>query len=239
MRQADTCVNDWLAALPAEVFNRLQPHLRPSVLTRGQVLGEPSHCMSYVYFPSTALVSLLWSTSGGESLVVALTGSDGMVGVSTVGVPWGAPGRAVVHREGEALRLPMSVMQQEFGSGGALHELTLRYCQYVMAQMAQTALCSHVHTVDQQMCRWILTALDLCGSERLVVTQQELASFIGTRREGISSAAGRLHQAGVLYWGRGHITVCSRPRLETHCCECYASLRATSRRLFDFKRRAG
>ena len=235
MQQAETCVNDWLAALPAEVFDRLSPHLRTCVLARGQVLADPGHCMSHVYFPTTSVVSLLWTTAAGESLMVALSGSDGLVGVSAVGAPWGAPGLAVVQREGEALRLPMQVMQQEFAKGGAVHDLTLRYCQYLMAQMAQTALCSHVHNVEQQMCRWILTVLDLCGAERLMVTQQELATAIGARREGISSAAGKLHVARVLYWGRGHITVYSRPRLGADCCECYRSLRATARRLFDFK----
>jgi CRP-like cAMP-binding protein len=228
--------NELLSALPADEYTRLQPHLRSTHLKAGEVLSDGQ--VHHVYFPTSALVSLLCSTPTGESMDVALTGCDGMVGLPFAGAePW-APSQAVVQRTGEALRLPLPVVRAEFHRGGSLQVLTLRYTQLLMAQMAQTALCSRRHRLDQQLARWILMSMDRCGSKRLDVTQQQLASMFGVRREGVSLAVARLQSAGVLHWGRGRMHVTDRAGLEALCCECYATLCATSHRLFGVMRRA-
>lgn len=226
-----TCANELLASLPAPDLERLEPHLRVAELESGQVLCQSTKAPRHVYFPTTALVSLLYNTPSGDAMDVAMTGSDGMVGMSFGPALAWAPGRAVVQRAGEALSLPAQVMQEEFARGGPLQWLTLRYTQLLMAQIAQTALCNRLHRLDQQLARWILTSLDRCGGDRLEATQQEVARMLGVRREGVSSAVRRLEDDGALYWGRGRLRVNDRTVLEKHCCECYPALRSLSERL--------
>lgn len=222
--------NSLLAALPPAELERLEPHLQVTGLENGQVLCKSTRPARHVYFPTTALVSLLYHTPSGEGIDVAVTGAEGMVGLP-FGLPW-STGQAVVQCAGEALSLPVSVMQEEFARGGSLQWMALRYGQLLLAQVAQTALCNRLHRIDQQLARWILTSLDRSESgERLNVTQAQVAKMLGVRREGVSSAVRKLEAAGVLYWGRGRLKVTDRARLKSHCCECYDALRALAQRL--------
>jgi CRP-like cAMP-binding protein len=228
------CPNALLSALPAEDFRRIEPELSRSELSSGQVLLGQQIIPIYVYFPTTALISVLCTSASGESMDVAITGADGVVGGFTVPAQW-ASGSAVVQRRGGALRLPASVLRQEFARGGALQRQVLLYTQLLMTQMAQTALCNRLHRLDQQLCRWILMSMDRCGSDRLEITQQQLATMLGVRREGVSAAARRLQNAGLVYWGRGRLRVLDRGGLEAQSCECYEAVRTAAHRLFDFR----
>jgi hypothetical protein len=224
--------NHLLAALRPEELQRLQPHLEPAALVHDQQLCQPGLVVSHVHFPTTALVSLVCSTCAGDSIEVGMIGSDGVVGATFAVQDRWTLGRAVVQRAGGALRLPLRVLQREFARGGSLQLLTLRHGELLMAQVAQTALCSHRHRLDEQLCRWILSNLDRTGSARLEVTQQHVAGMLGVRREGVSTAVRRLQADGLLYWGRGRLQVADRAALESRCCECYGVLRTTSQRLF-------
>lgn len=221
-----------LAALPEAELDRIRPHLQVTELENGQVLCKASRPPRHVYFPTTALVSLLYHTPSGEGIDVAVTGPEGMVGMPFgPSLPW-STGQAVVQCAGEALSLPVSVMQEEFARGGSLQWMALRCGQLLLAQVAQTALCNRLHRIDQQLARWILTTLDRSESgERLQFTQAQVAKMLGVRREGVSSAVRKLEAAGALYWGRGRLKVTDRARLESHCCECYGALRALAQRL--------
>lgn len=222
--------NSLLAALPPAELERIQPHLQVTGLEHGQVLCKASRPPRHVYFPTTALVSLLYHTPSGEGIDVAVTGPEGMVGMPFA-LPW-STGQAVVQCAGEALSLPVTVMQEEFARGGSLQWMALRYGQLLLAQVAQTALCNRLHRIDQQLARWILTTLDRSeNGERLQVTQAQVAKMLGVRREGVSSAVRKLEAAGVLYWGRGRLKVTDRARLKSHCCECYDALRTLAQRL--------
>lgn len=223
--------NDLLAALPPAELERIRPHLKSTELETGQVLCRESRPSRHVYFPTTALVSLLCNTSSGEGVDVATTGSEGMVGISFGhSLAWG-PGQAVVQCAGDAITLPVQVLEDEFARGGSLQWLTLRYTQLLMAQIAQTALCNRMHRLDQQLARWILTSLDRCGGERLSITQQQVAAALGVRREGVSAAVRRLESHGVMYWGRGRLRVTDRVGLERQACDCYGTLRGIAQRL--------
>lgn len=230
-----SCANTLLAALPAEDFDRLEPDMRHTELSLGEVLNGGTRGPDTAYFPTTALVSILCTTASGESLDVAITGADGLVGLP---FPWPnawTPGLAVVQRGGDALRLPLAVVRREFARGGALQQQVLRYTQFLMTQIAQTALCMRLHRLDQQLCRWILMTIDRCGTDRLQVTQQQVALILGVRREGVSVAVGRLEAAGILHWGRGRLRVLDRAAMESQACECYMTLRSASNQLFGVK----
>jgi CRP-like cAMP-binding protein len=229
--EASACENLVLASLDAPDRERLWRQLEPVILLRGQVLCESSRRISHVHFPTSALVSLSCGGAGGDSSDVALIGYDGIVGVTYCTDDEGAPGRAVVQRTGAALRVPAPVLRREFERGGSLHRLTLRYELLLMAQMSQAALCNRHHRVEQQLCRWLLTSMDLCGSTVLYITQQQLAGMLGVRREGVSGAAGKLQAAGILRWSRGRVRIVDRARLEGGACECYEALRAERGRL--------
>lgn len=228
----DPRANHLLAALRAEELQRLEPHLDPVGLEQGQLLCAPGRTVSHVYFPTTALVSVLCSTFAGDSIEVAMTGPEGLVGATFASNGQWAHGRAVVQRAGGALRLPLAVLQREFARGGSLQLLTLRHGELEKAQMAQTALCSRMHKLDEQLCRWILMSLDRCDSTRFAVTQQRVAGMLGVRREGVSAAVRKLQADGLLHWGRGRLQVMDRPALESRCCECYGAMRSASQRLF-------
>lgn len=229
--------NHLLAALRTEELQRLEPSLEEVTLHDGQLLCAPGRTVTHVYFPTTALVSLVCSTYAGDAIEVAMTGSDGLVGTTFATNGQWAHGRAIVQRAGGALRLPMPILQREFARGGGLQLLTLRYSELQKVQMAQTAVCGRLHKLDEQLCRWMLMSLDRCDSTRLAVTQQQVASMLGVRREAVSSAVRRLQDDGLLHWGRGRLQVVDRPALEARCCECYGAIRAASQRLFGLNPR--
>lgn len=228
--------NRILAALTPEEQDRLQPHLSGVRVDEGEVLLGDSRPVAYAYFPTTAIVAHLCSTSSGESINVAATGADGVVGLSFAWGNW-SPGRAVVERAGHAWRLSTSALRLEFAMGGSLQLQALRYQQLLMLQMAQTALCSRLHRVDQQLCRWILTHLDE-GQDRITVTQQQVARMLGVRREAVSLATTRLEAADVLRWARGRVRVLDQRALEARSCECYQVLRGHAQHLFPLMPRA-
>jgi CRP-like cAMP-binding protein len=217
--------NGLLAALSAEELDGLQPQLRQAALHQGTVLCSEGQPVTHVYFPTTAVISIACSTITGDSMDVAIIADDGLAGLTFSASGEWTPGRVVVQRSGEAWRLPASVLRQAFAQGGNLQLLALRYQQFLMAQMAQTALCSRLHRVDRQLCRWILGSLERSGGERLNATQQQVARMLGVRREAVSAAVGRLEQQGVLHWGRGRLRVLDHAALESNCCECYHVLR--------------
>jgi CRP-like cAMP-binding protein len=224
--------NGLLDALTPDEFQRLGPRLELVALRQGEVLCEEGRPVTHVYFPTTSLVSVLCSTSSGESIQVAAVASDGVVGLTFAASGHWTPGRAVVESAGLAWRLPVAALRFELMTGGNLQLLALRHQQLLMVQMAQTALCSRLHRVDQQLCRWILVSLDREGGDRLPANQQQVARLLGVRREAISAGSGRLQQLGLLHWGRGRLHVTDRRRLEAHCCECYSHLRAQAQDFF-------
>jgi CRP-like cAMP-binding protein len=230
--------NDLLACLSADDLDRLRPHLTHVCIKPGEVLLGEGRPVSHVYFPTTARISVLCGTAAGDSMEVAVAGSDGVIGLTFSASSNWLPGHAVTQREGEALRLPLSVLHQEIARGSLLQLLALRYTQLLMAQMAQCAVCSRLHRVDQQLCRWILMNLDRGTDDRLVVTQQQVARLLGVRREGVSSAAARLQEAGVLRWGRGRLRVIDHAGMEAHCCECYGALLRKAQGLSALMQRA-
>ena len=234
-----TMRNHLLAALPPEEFARLAPHLEPVTLALGDFLYEPGAQLQYAHFPATAIVSLHYVTESGASAEIAGVGNEGMVGISLFMGGDTTPSSAVVQTAGDAYRLARSVLKDEFDRGGALQRLMLRYTQSLIAQMSQTAVCNRHHSVEQQLCRWLLTTLDRVPSGQLVMTQELVASMLGVRREGITEAAGRLQQAGLIRYRRGHIAVLERGGLDALACECYSVVRTEYLRLFaDIPRRA-
>jgi CRP-like cAMP-binding protein len=236
---ADTTRNHLLAALPAEEFARLAPHLEPVSLALGDFLYEPGGQLQHAYFPATAIVSLHYVTESGASAEIAGVGNEGVVGISLFMGGGSTPSSAVVQTSGEAYRLGRGILKDEFDRGGAMQRLMLRYTQSLIAQMSQTAVCNRHHSVEQQLCRWLLTTLDRVPSGQLVMTQELVARMLGVRREGITEAAGNLQQAGFIRYRRGHISVLERAGLDTRACECYAVVRKEYLRLFaEIPRRA-
>ena len=224
--------NRLLAALPPEDFARLQPHLELVPLPLGLAVYESGGPQGYVYFPTTAIVSLLYVLGDGDSAEIAVVGNEGLVGIALFMGGETTPSRAVVQSAGHGYRLQASVLKAEFERGGALQHLLLRYTQALMTQMIQTAVCNRHHSVDQQLCRWLLLSLDRLPGNELVMTQELIANMLGVRREGVTEAAGKLHRAGIIEYSRGHITVLDRPQLEARVCECYAVVRRETDRLF-------
>ncbi|HEX6733208.1 MAG TPA: Crp/Fnr family transcriptional regulator [Azonexus sp.] len=228
--------NQLLAALPAAGLERLLPSLELVWMPLGKVLHEAGDRLQHVYFPTTAIVSLLYVVESGGSAEVAVTGNDGMIGVALVMGGETMPNRAVVLSAGYAYRLNRPVFADEFRrSGGrrsgALSQLLLRYTQALVTQMAQTAVCNRHHSVSQQLCRWLLLNIDRSTSNALTMTQELIANMLGVRREGITEAAGRLQAAGIIRYNRGHITVVDRAALERRACECYGVVRQEYDRL--------
>ena len=236
-RLLDPTHNHLLAALPAAELERLAPRLEPAALPLGEMLYEPGGQLEHAYFPVSAIVSLHYVMATGASAAVAGVGNEGMLGVSLFMGGDTTPSSAVVQTAGQAYRLERRLLKEEFNRYGALHGLLLRYTQALMAQMTQTAVCNRHHSVDQQLCRWLLATLDRIPSGQIVITQELVAGMLGVRREGITEAAGRLQQAGIIQSRRGHIAVLERAGLETRVCECYAVVRNEFHRLLYDRRR--
>jgi len=224
-----------LAALSAAELKRLRPNLEPVDMELGDVVYEPGRLLDHLYFPTTAIVSLLYVMEDGASAEIAVVGNEGVVGISLFMGGETTPSRAVVQSAGAAYRLAARFLQVEFRRGGSLQHLLLRYTQALITQMAQTAVCNRHHSVDQQLCRWLLLSLDRLDGSDLVMTQELIANMLGVRREGVTAAAGKLQKAGVIDYRRGHISVLDRPKLETLSCECYAVVRRECERLSDYE----
>lgn len=223
--------NQLLAALPATEFERLRPNLKLVPMQLGDVLYESGANLRNVYFPTTAIVSLLYMLADGASAEIAVVGNEGIIGVSLFMGGETTTNRAVVQSAGHAYRLPSQMLKDEFTRAGPLQHLLLRYTQALITQMAQTAVCNRHHSVDQQLCRWLLLSLDRLSSNDLVMTQELIANMLGVRREGVTEAAGKLQHAGLIKYSRGHITVLDRAGLEARSCECYAVVKAETDRL--------
>ncbi len=213
--------NRLLAALPDNALQRWLPELEPVDLPLGKILSEPGAIMSHVYFPTTAIVSLLYLLENGASAEIAIVGNEGVVGVSLFMGGETTPSRAVVQSAGFGFRLAAHTMKEEFNRAGPTLHLLLRYTQALITQMAQTAVCNRHHSLDQQLCRWLLLSLDRLEGNALVMTQELIANMLGVRREGVTEAALKLQQAGLIRYARGHITVLNREGLEKRTCECY------------------
>ncbi|MFB1487521.1 MULTISPECIES: Crp/Fnr family transcriptional regulator [unclassified Thiocapsa] len=228
--------NHLLAALPGPEFRKLLPHLEMVQLDLGQTLHESGGKLNHVYFPTTAIVSLLYVMEDGASAEIAVVGNDGIVGIALFMGGGTMPNRAVVQSAGEAYRLGGPLLKQAFTRtggrrAGVLAPLLLRYTLALLTQMAQTAVCNRHHTVDQQLCRWLLLSLDRLPSNELHMTQELIANMLGVRREGVTEAAGSLQRAGLIEYSRGRITVLDRPGLEARVCECYEVVRKEFQRL--------
>jgi CRP-like cAMP-binding protein len=213
--------NHLLHALPAAESARLFAHLEVVPMALGDVLYESGSELRHVFFPTTAIVSLLYVMQDGASAEIAVVGNEGMVGVALFMGGETTPSRAVVQSAGHAYRLKGQFLKDEFRRGAALQHLLLRYTQALLTQMAQTAVCNRHHSVDQQLCRWLLLSLDRLPTNKLSMTQELIANMLGVRREGVTEAAGKLQSIGLIEYSRGNITVLDRPRLEAQACECY------------------
>jgi CRP-like cAMP-binding protein len=224
--------NALLGALPAEEYTRLAPHLESIPLPLGWVLYESGAHMGHAYFPTEGIVSLLSVMENGSSAEIALTGNEGLVGISLFMGGETTPSRAIVQSAGHAYRLRADHLTREFWRAGALQHLLLRYTQALITQMAQTAVCNRHHNLDQQLCRWLLLSLDRLHTNQLQMTQKLIADMLGVRREGVTEAAQHLQEAGLIRYRRGEITVLNRPGLEARACECYATVKRETDRLF-------
>jgi CRP-like cAMP-binding protein len=228
---SDPRQNHLLRALPALEAERLLPHLEFVPMPLGNVLYESGSQLRYVYFPTTSIISLLYVMEDGASAEIAVVGNEGMVGVALFMGGETTPSRAVVQSAGHAYRLKGQTLKEEFRRAAGLQHLLLRYTQALLTQMAQTAVCNRHHSVDQQLCRWLLLSLDRLPTNKLTMTQELIANMLGVRREGVTEAAGKLQTAGLINYSRGHITVLDRPRLEAQACECYGVVKKEFDRL--------
>jgi CRP-like cAMP-binding protein len=229
--RASPAENHLLAALPRLELDRLFPALELVSLPLGKTLHESGDPLNHVYFPTSAIVSLLYVMEDGASAEIAVVGNEGIVGIALFMGGETMPNRAVVQSAGLGYRLRGQVLKQEFSRGGALQHLLLRYTLALLTQMAQTAVCNRHHSVDQQLCRWLLLSLDRLPSNELSMTQELIANMLGVRREGVTEAAGHLQSAGLIHYSRGRITVLDRPGLEARVCECYEVVRKEFLRL--------
>jgi len=232
---ADPLHNQLLAALPADEFQRWLPRLEPVDLPLGQVLYEPGAKLRYVYFPTTSIISLLYVMENGASAEIAIVGNEGLLGISLFMGGGTTPSRAVVQSAGHAYRLRADMIKTEFERFGPTMHLLLLYTQALITQMAQTAVCNRHHSIDQQLCRWLLLSMDRLPTNELSMTQELIANMLGVRREGVTEAAGRLQDAGLIRYQRGRITVIDRPGLEKRTCECYQVVRAEFDRLLPYR----
>jgi len=227
--------NHLLESLPDAEWKRWEPVLEKVDLPLGMVLYESGSALSHVYFPTTAIVSLLYVMENGASAEIAVVGNEGIVGVSLFMGGETTPSRAVVQSAGEGYRLSAARMKTEFNLAGPVLHLLLRYTQALLTQMAQTAVCNRHHSLDQQLCRWLLLSLDRLHGNELVMTQELIANMLGVRREGVTEGALKLQRAGLIRYSRGHITVLDRAGLETRSCECYAVVKKEYDRLLPAK----
>jgi CRP-like cAMP-binding protein len=234
MTPHDPRQNHLLAALPAHEYARIRPNLELVPMPLGRVLYEPGAQMRHVYFPTTAIVSLLYVMENGASAEIAVVGNEGVVGVSLFMGGESTTSRAVVQSDGHAYRLKAQLLKDEFFRGGPMQRLLLRYTQALLTQMAQTAVCNRHHSLDQQFCRWLLLSLDRLSSNELIMTQELIANMLGVRREGVTEAAGNVQRAGLISYNRGRITVLDRPGLEARACECYAVVKTEFDRLLPY-----
>lgn len=226
--------NHLLAALPEDIQSRLFPSLEPVTLPLGKVLYESGDILRHVYFPTDSIVSLLYVMESGASAEISVVGNEGLIGISLFMGGESTPSRAIVQSAGSAYRLPGQQLKDEFNRHGEFQNLLLRYTQALITQMSQTAVCNRHHTIDQQLCRWLLLSLDRLPDNRLTMTQELIANMLGVRREGVTEAAGKLQRAGVILYSRGHITVLDRPKLEQLSCECYAVVKRETDRLLPY-----
>jgi CRP-like cAMP-binding protein len=227
--------NHLLAALPAADYTRLLPNLELTPMPLGWAVYESGGHMGFLYFPTTSIVSLLYVMESGASAEIAITGNEGLVGISLFMGGESTPSRAVVQSAGNGYRLKASILKREFALGGNLQHLALRYTQALITQMAQTAVCNRHHSVDQQLCRWLLLSLDRLPGNELSMTQELIANMLGVRREGVTEAAGKLQADGLIQYSRGHIKVLDRAKLEKRVCECYAVVKKEFDRLLPYK----
>lgn len=223
--------NHLLAALPTYIQQSWLPQLEPVEMPLGEVLYESGVTLTHVYFPTTAIISLLYVMEDGASAEIAVVGNEGIVGISLFMGGESTPSRAVVQSAGQGFRLKAQVLKEEFNRAGPVLHLLLRYTQALITQMAQTAVCNRHHSLDQQLCRWLLLSLDRLQGDELVMTQELIANMLGVRREGVTEAALKLQSAGLIRYARGRITVLDRAGLEQRTCECYAVVKKEYDRL--------
>jgi len=221
VRSTDTVENRLLAALPRDEYERLLPSLQQVSFSLGEVVYEFGGHLDYVFFPTTSIISLLYTMENGSSAEMGLTGNDGVVGIALFMGGGTMPNRAVVQSAGSAIRMKAKLLQDEFALGGKFQRLLLRYTQGLITQISQTAVCNRLHSVEQQLCRWLLLSHDRLKSDELIMTQELIADMLGVRREGVTVAAGHLQDAGAISYVRGHITILDRQKLEETVCECY------------------
>jgi CRP-like cAMP-binding protein len=226
--------NHLLNALAPADYDRIAASLELVPLKLGEVLYEPGVSLKYVYFPTTSIVSLLYVMENGASAEIAIVGNEGILGIALFMGGETTPSRAVVQSAGYGYRLKANYLKEEFERFGPFLRLLLRYTQALITQMAQTAVCNRHHSIDQQLCRWLLLSLDRLASNELIMTQELIANMLGVRREGVTEAAGNLQLAGLIHYRRGKITVIDRPRLQARSCECYQVVKTEFDRLLPY-----
>lgn len=229
--------NKLLAALPADVYARLEPHLEPVSLAPGEVIYEVNDTLSHVYFPTTAIVSLIYTMENGTSAEMGVVGCDGVVGIAVFMGGDTTPNRALVQCAGDALRLELRYFRDEYKHVGDLHRLLLLYTQALLTQFSQSAVCSRLHSVDQRLCRCLLLCHDRVQSNELYMTQELISNILGVRREGVSVAAHQLQNSGLIRYSRGRITIADRAGLESRVCECYQVVKTECDRLLPYPSR--
>lgn len=217
----EALMNHLLAALPVDEFARIEKYLEPISFSLGEVLYESGDQMTHVYFPTTAIISLLYIMENGATAEIGIAGNNGLIGLALFMGGETTPNRAVVQSAGSAVRIKASDVQGEFARGGVFQNILLRYTQSLITQISQTAVCNRLHSVEQQLCRWLLINHDLLQTDKLVMTHELIANMLGVRREGVSLAAGSLQKKGLIKYVRGTITMLDREALETAACECY------------------
>ncbi len=217
----DALLNHLIAALPSDEFDRLQANLEPVTLSLGEVIYESGEQLDYIYFPTTAIISLLYIMENGATAEIGMAGNDGLVGIALYMGGSTTPSRAIVQSAGNAFRMPSRALNDEFSLGGVFQKVLLRYTQSLMTQISQTAVCNRLHSVEKQLCRWLLINHDLLQTNKLIMTHDLIANMLGVRREGVSIAAGHLQKKGLIEYVRGTITMLDREALELAACECY------------------
>jgi len=227
--------NHLLDAMPRETQDRLFPHMKLVDLPLGKVLYESGDALHNVYFPTNAIVSLLYVMESGASAEISVVGNEGLIGIAVFMGGESTPSRAIVQSAGSAFSLSSKRLRNEFNAYADMRMLMLRYTQALITQMAQTAVCNRHHSIDQQLCRWLLLSLDRLVGNHLAMTQELIANMLGVRREGVTEAAGKLQDLGVIEYHRGKITVLDRPGLEKLCCECYAVVKKETDRLLTYR----
>ena len=233
-KSSDPKQNHLLAALRVKDYARLLPDLELIKMTLGESVYERGVTMDYVFFPTTCMISLLYVMKNGDSAEIAVVGNDGLAGVAAYMGGDGMSSRAVVQCAGECFRLEANIMKSEFALGGSLQQLALRFTQALMAQMVQTGACNRHHTLEQQLCRWLLLTLDRLPGNKVTMTQQLIGNLLGVRRDGVTQAMDRLQESGAMRYTGGNITVTNRAKLERRSCECYSVVKEEIKRLFAF-----